>query len=499
MELLLNESEYDYVSDYYKFISNKLKSINVSGKFALVGSHQFETLGRRTIFINYEHNLVDPCVSWYPRIIGKIPIINNQDENYLVRVEQLSQLVNADYYIEYSLPNIHNLNSCQELQQYMNKIIYIPPILCSYAPHSSERCNFDVITSFLIINPDGRPRRQILHDRLSSEFNDKYFNIPKVFGEDLYQNYYKKSKILVNVHQTDFHHTFEELRVLPALLNGMIIISEDSPLKETVPYYEFIIWVKYEDILTKTTEVLKNYEFYYEKIHGQSSNLKNIIKSMENQLTQDLKSKFETEKPISLSELFDSAGSDKGTYFTHIGQTQNIAHYYTWTYEQQMEKFRNEPINYLEIGIWSPYYPGASVKAWTQYFKNGNFYGIDISEGCKVLRDEKIFIDIVDQTSEEQLTRYISDKPKFKFIIDDGCHVEDAITISLGTLFPQLESGGIYYIEDLHVVDKTRLYGLFWKRFATPFISQDKVQYINDNIDWCSFSPDGKLCIIKKK
>jgi hypothetical protein len=94
---------------------------------------------------------------------------------------------------------------------------------------------------------------------------------------------------------------------------------------------------------------------------------------------------------------------------------------------------------------------------------------------------------------------YLKDKPKFKFIIDDGCHEEDAIIISLGELFPHLESGGIYYIEDLHVVDKTTLYGLFYKRFYSPIISLDKNKYINDNLDWCSFSPDGKLCIIKKK
>ena len=34
-----------------------------------------------------------------------------------------------------------------------------------------------------------------------------------------------------------------------------------------------------------------------------------------------------------------------------------------------VEEFRNDTINMLEIGIWSPYYPGASVKAWTKYFK----------------------------------------------------------------------------------------------------------------------------------
>jgi hypothetical protein len=499
MTLLATDNEYDYVKDYYNFISKRLNSIQNIGEFALVGNHQFDTKDNAIIYINYEHNLVHPSVQWYPHLPGKIKFLNDSSENYQVRIENINSLINCKYYIEYSMPNIINIKSCDSLIHFYDKLIYIPALLCEYNPTSISREIYDVITSFLILNPEGRPRRKIIHDRLQNNFANKYYNIPSIFGQDLYDNYYKKSKILINLHQTDFHHTFEELRVLPALLNGLIVISEESPLKETIPYFEYIIWCKYEDIFEKSKEVLNKYEYYYEKIHGQNSNLKNIIKKMEKQLTEDLESKFLNESKISLSEIFDKAGSDKGTYFTHKGQNQNIAHYYTLIYEQQMEQFREQEFNFLEIGIWSPYYPGASVKAWTEYFKNVNFFGIDIEEGCKVLQSEKVNIDIVDQTSEQQLSKYISDKPKFKFIIDDGCHVEDAIIISLGTLFPQLESGGIYYIEDLHVVDKTRLYGLFYKRFQSNLISQSKIDYINSNIDWVSFSPDGKLCIIKKK
>lgn len=201
----------------------------------------------------------------------------------------------------------------------------------------------------------------------------------------------------------------------------------------------------------------------------------------------------------SLSEIFNSAGSDKGTYFTHKDQTQNIAHNYTLIYEQQMESYRHKPINFLEIGIWSPYYPGASVRAWTEYFTQVEYYGIDIVPDCKQLQNNKIHIDIVDQSSTEQLTEYIKNKPKFKFIIDDGCHEETAIITSLGVLFPQLESKGIYYIEDLHVVDKTQLYNLVYKNFNSTILTTDQLTYINNNIDWCNFTPDGKLCTIKKK
>lgn len=499
MALIYTENECEYTKDYYDFICDRLKKIKLEEDFALVGLQNFDTKNSNIIFINYEHNLVDPIISHYPYIDGEISIGDSLDKKYLVRIEKFNQFIDCSYYIEYSNPNVHNIKSCDQLKEFYSKIIYFPPLLCDYSPESNGRNQYDVITSFYIIDNTDRPRRKIIRDNLLLEI-PKYYNIPGIFGYELYNNFYKKSKILVNLHQTEYHHTFEELRVLPALLNGLVVIAEDSPLKETIPYHEYIIWCKYDDIIVKTKEVLNNYEFYYNKIHGEQSDLKNILKKMNENLENELVELTKEEKYLSLSELFDNTGSDKGTYFTHVGQTQNIAHYYTLVYEQQMEEFRNDTINMLEIGIWSPYYPGASVKAWTKYFKKAKFYGIDVVEDCRQLHDgERINIDIVDQRSEEQLSKYLEDKPKFKFIIDDGCHEEDAIIISLGTLFPHLESGGIYYIEDLHVVDKTRLFGLFYKRFYSPFISLDKIKYINDNLDWCSFSPDGKLCIIKKK
>ena len=74
--------------------------------------------------------------------------------------------------------------------------------------------------------------------------------------------------------------TFEELRVLPALLNGVIIISENVPLKEKIPYSEYIIWVEYEKLAETTLEVYNNYLEYYDKIFTQG-NLKEILTNME--------------------------------------------------------------------------------------------------------------------------------------------------------------------------------------------------------------------------
>lgn len=287
MGLIYTDNECDYTKDYYDFISSKLLKINLKDDFSLVGLQPFDTSNSRIIFVNYEHNLVNPIVPYYPPIIGGINLIDSPNQNYLVRIENINYFINCSYYIEYSQPNIQNIKSCNQLSQFNSKVIYVPPLLCEYNPESTDRNEYDVITSFYIINPDGRPRRKVIHDKLLSEI-PKYYNLPKIFGDDLYKNYYKKSKILVNLHQTDYHHTFEELRVLPALLNGLIVIAEDSPLKETIPYHEYIIWCKYDDLISKTKEVLDNYDFYYSKIHGENSSLRDVIKNMNEQLDIDL-------------------------------------------------------------------------------------------------------------------------------------------------------------------------------------------------------------------
>jgi hypothetical protein len=291
MSLIYANLESSIVRDYYEFIVGKISNLSNIDDYAIQGWETFDTKEKKVIFINYEHNLVSPVEYYYANLIGKIPMINNPMHNYLVRIDRLDKLVQSEYYIEYSKPNIENIKSCDQLNQFLDKIIYIPPLLCDYSPNSDSRSDYDIITSFYILNPQGRPRRKVLHDSLSSQF-EKYFNIPGAFGDELYNKYYKRSKILINVHQTDNHHTFEELRVLPALLNGLVVVAENSPLKDSIPYSEYIIWCDYDDIVHKTKEVLDNYESYYQKIHGEFSELKNIILKMDSELVNELESKI---------------------------------------------------------------------------------------------------------------------------------------------------------------------------------------------------------------
>jgi hypothetical protein len=43
------------------------------------------------------------------------------------------------------------------------------------------------------------------------------------------------------MHQKEQYNTLEEFRVLPALLRGAVIVAEDVPLREVVPYHRYAI------------------------------------------------------------------------------------------------------------------------------------------------------------------------------------------------------------------------------------------------------------------
>jgi hypothetical protein len=122
--------------------------------------------------------------------------------------------------------------------------------------------NINCLTTFINTN---EPRRINLLNEIKNQ-NISHININNCFDSKELEKLYLNTKILINIHQTEHHHTFEELRVLPAILCGVLVICEDSPLKEKIPYHEFIIWTNYENILSKTMEVSKNYYLYYNKI-----------------------------------------------------------------------------------------------------------------------------------------------------------------------------------------------------------------------------------------
>jgi len=256
-----------------RFIKNNGADININ--FVVFGNElsNFNNINPTIrIECNYEHTLVLPggrdTVNAVP---GKIYDEYGKPMDYLVRLVNRESLAMADLVIDYSFQNIANIFLSGDFKDIDDNIINIYPSL--YEEH--HLCKvigprvLDCITTFYDIN---QPRRKKIVDELMGLCGDdyNYRNINNCFSKNDLQDLYLHTKILVNIHQTDHHHTLEELRVLPALQCGVLVICEKCPINENnyfnVVYDDYIIWAEYGDIVQKTAEVFSNYEKYFQDI-----------------------------------------------------------------------------------------------------------------------------------------------------------------------------------------------------------------------------------------
>lgn len=139
----------------------------------------------------------------------------------------------------------------------------------------------------------------------------------------------------------------------------------------------------------------------------------------------------------SLGTIFNKYDTDKNTRF----------HDYTRQYDSLLERYRDKPIKYLEIGV----YNGGSIKAIREAFKNSPcIVGLDIDTRCKAYEDgqNNVFIEIGDAT-DSNFIKQITDKYGcFDVILDDGSHKNKDVIKTFELLFPLLNDDGLYIVED---------------------------------------------------
>lgn len=130
---------------------------------------------------------------------------------------------------------------------------------------------------------------------------------------------------------------------------------------------------------------------------------------------------------------------------THKGKGIHKWTHYIDIYERYFNKFVGKPVNVLEIGVFS----GGSLELWEKYFgPDSNIYGVDIEEKCKKHEggNKKVFIgNQGDVKFWEGL-----DIPLLDIVIDDGGHFPPYQIITMETLLPKLNLGGVYICEDTH-------------------------------------------------
>ena len=116
-------------------------------------------------------------------------------------------------------------------------------------------------------------------------------------------------------------------------------------------------------------------------------------------------------------------------------------------YEKEFKHYKNKKLNILEIGTWE----GASSAAFLNYFPNATIYCIDKNFRFK-FKSKRITFFNCDINNKKDMNRFSSkfNNINFKIIIDDASHILSDMIKSLKFFFKQLDSNGIFVIEDFN-------------------------------------------------
>jgi len=133
------------------------------------------------------------------------------------------------------------------------------------------------MTTFFYTNPRGDRRTEI-----NEQLGNLGISVENVHYSSLdeYEARLDETQILLNVHQTPHHNTLEEFRVLPALLRGVIVVSEWVPLQDTLPFKDYIIFAPYDELVKTAAEVYKNYSYYRHRFYGENSKINDTLTHM---------------------------------------------------------------------------------------------------------------------------------------------------------------------------------------------------------------------------
>lgn len=127
--------------------------------------------------------------------------------------------------------------------------------------------------------------------------------------------------------------------------------------------------------------------------------------------------------------------TDKGSVFTR-------------TYYDLLSHVRDEPLRLLEIGL----YNGGSLRMFREFLPNATLHGIDIDPRCYAYQAEipNTQVRLLDQADPAALTAFIEELGgAYDLILDDGGHTMEQQLVSFHTLWPHVNPGGVYVIEDI--------------------------------------------------
>ena len=144
---------------------------------------------------------------------------------------------------------------------------------------------------------------------------------------------------------------------------------------------------------------------------------------------------------LSLRDLAErhSKGNDPRTKLSAPGIYELYDHYFA--------ALRDRPLALLELGVAA----GESLKTFGTYFEHGTIVGVDIEDpGIDLSSYPNVRVEVCDQRNAARLAEVCTTHAPngFDIIIDDASHFGISSLMSYNALFPFLNAGGLYLVED---------------------------------------------------
>jgi 23S rRNA U2552 (ribose-2'-O)-methylase RlmE/FtsJ len=188
----------------------------------------------------------------------------------------------------------------------------------------------------------------------------------------------------------------------------------------------------------------------------------------------------------------------------HKTDKSTKVHGYTTIYEKYLGKYQDTFCKLLEIGVNR----GASIRMWREWLPNSNIYAIDIqNKRTRYPWDNKTRFFQGDQGNPLFLDKVISEVGPFDVVLDDGSHDMIPQITSFTCLWPAVNTGGLYIIEDMNTSYVSK-HGGGLRKFGTTieFLKEKLDDLVKDNeahmepvsdIEYMHFYEE--LVIMKKK
>ena len=209
--------------------------------------------------------------------------------------------------------------------------------------------------------------------------------------------------------------------------------------------------------------------------------------------------------------------------------TDKVTHGFCKIYDEYFMDKKDEIKTFLEVGVFF----GASILMWKDYFPQATIHGMDVFSGkqgngtsfpnptkfydeCERFQIPRIKLHKYDQSIEEELIAFRETvNEKFDCILDDASHLMKDQQTTFALLFPLINYGGVYIIEDLHTSLQTgydvksdssnstlKMVQRFirTKRWESEYMSRESIDILTAEVESAVIKYNGQsiTCFIKK-